>query len=78
MKNIQMVDLVTQYEKIKPAIDEAILSVIQNAQFINGPEVQNFQKELEKVNKTKYKFLQFYSYSNKIKIFNKKLIAIKI
>ena len=42
-----MVDLVSQYEKIKPAIDSAILDVIQNAQFINGPEVIAFQEELE-------------------------------
>lgn len=42
-----MVDLVSQYEKIKPAIDSAILNVIQNAQFINGPEVIAFQEELE-------------------------------
>ena len=49
-----MVDLITQYEKIKPAIDEAILSVIQNAQFINGPEVQNFQKELEEYLEVKH------------------------
>jgi UDP-2-acetamido-2-deoxy-ribo-hexuluronate aminotransferase len=47
MKKIQMVDLVSQYEKIKPAIDSAILDVIQNAQFINGPEVIAFQEELE-------------------------------
>jgi len=42
-----MVDLISQYEKIKPAIDEAIFSVIQNAQFINGPEVAGFQSEFE-------------------------------
>ena len=42
-----MVDLISQYEKIKPAIDEAIFSVIQNAQFINGPEVTGFQSEFE-------------------------------
>lgn len=42
-----MVDLVSQYEKIKPAIDSAILEVIQNAQFINGPEVVAFQEELQ-------------------------------
>ncbi|MFM7681742.1 MAG: DegT/DnrJ/EryC1/StrS family aminotransferase [Bacteroidota bacterium] len=47
MKKIQMVDLVSQYEKIKPAIDSAILDVIQNAQFINGPEVIAFKEELE-------------------------------
>ena len=42
-----MVDLISQYEKIKPAIDEAIFSVIENAQFINGPEVTGFQSEFE-------------------------------
>ncbi len=47
MKKIQMVDLVSQYEKIKPAIDSAIMDVIQNAQFINGPEVSAFQDELK-------------------------------
>jgi len=47
MKKIQMVDLMTQYQKIKPAVDEAILSVIEKAQFINGPEVISFQKEME-------------------------------
>jgi dTDP-4-amino-4,6-dideoxygalactose transaminase len=47
MKKIQMVDLMSQYQKIKPAIDSAILNVIENAQFINGPEVTNFQSELE-------------------------------
>ena len=47
MKKIQMVDLVSQYQSIKPEIDEAILSVIENAQFINGPEVTGFKVELE-------------------------------
>ena len=47
MKKIQMVDLVSQYEKIKPIIDSAILNVIENAQFINGPEVTGFKAELE-------------------------------
>lgn len=47
MKKIQMVDLVSQYEKIKPSIDSAILDVIGNAYFINGPEVTSFQKDLE-------------------------------
>lgn len=48
MKKIQMVDLVSQYQKIKPAIDSAIMNVIENAQFINGPDVSAFQSELEK------------------------------
>lgn len=47
MKKIQMVDLITQYQSIKNEVDTAILNVIENAQFINGPEVSAFQKELE-------------------------------
>ncbi|MBM3160068.1 MAG: DegT/DnrJ/EryC1/StrS family aminotransferase [Bacteroidetes bacterium] len=47
MKRIQMVDLVGQYEKIKPAIDEAIWNVINNAHFINGPEVSGLKEDLE-------------------------------
>ncbi len=41
-----MVDLHRQYEKIKPSIDQAIQGVINNAQFIGGPEVQAFAKDL--------------------------------
>lgn len=48
MKKIQMVDLISQYQDIKSEIDTAILNVIENAQFINGPEVVQFQAELEK------------------------------
>jgi dTDP-4-amino-4,6-dideoxygalactose transaminase len=47
MKKIQMVDLVSQYEKIKPQVDNAIQEVLTTAQFINGSFVQQFQKELE-------------------------------
>ena len=47
MKKIQMVDLVSQYQKIKPAVDAAIIGVLETAQFINGPEVSAFQNELE-------------------------------
>jgi dTDP-4-amino-4,6-dideoxygalactose transaminase len=45
---IQMVDLKTQYEKIKTEVDVAIQQVIENTAFINGPEVKSFQTELEK------------------------------
>ena len=48
MKPIQMVDLVTQYEAIKTEVDQAIHQVIQTATFINGPEVKDFQTDLEK------------------------------
>jgi len=47
MKPIQMVDLKGQYRKIKQQIDNSIQEVIDSAAFINGPEVKNFQKELE-------------------------------
>lgn len=49
-----MVDLSSQYEKIKPSIDKAILEVIGNAHFINGPEVTSFQKDLEEYLKVKH------------------------
>ncbi len=47
MKQIQMVDLRTQYEKIKPEIDRAIQDVIDSTAFINGPAVKEFQTALE-------------------------------
>ena len=47
MQNIQMVDLLGQYHKIKTEIDQAILDVVASSQFINGPEVKEFAKELE-------------------------------
>jgi len=47
MKKIQMVDLVSQYYKIKPEVDNAMLNVLDSASFINGPEVKFFQSELE-------------------------------
>ena len=47
MKQIQMVDLKGQYQKIKQQIDISIQNVIESSAYINGPEVKNFQKELE-------------------------------
>ena len=47
MKKIQMVDLQSQYYKIKSDVDNAVLNVMNSAAFINGPEVKSFQKELE-------------------------------
>jgi UDP-2-acetamido-2-deoxy-ribo-hexuluronate aminotransferase len=47
LPKIQMVDLKTQYEKIKTEVDAAIQNVIENTAFINGPEVKSFQAELE-------------------------------
>ncbi len=42
-----MVDLQSQYFKIKNEVDNAVLNVMESAQFINGQEVKFFQKELE-------------------------------
>jgi len=47
MQPIRMVDLITQYQKIKPEVDTAIAEVMNQAAFINGPEVKAFQTELE-------------------------------
>ncbi|MCU7616118.1 DegT/DnrJ/EryC1/StrS family aminotransferase [Chryseobacterium sp. PBS4-4] len=47
MKKIQMVDLQSQYYKIKNDVDNAVLNVLDSAAFINGPEVKSFQNELE-------------------------------
>jgi dTDP-4-amino-4,6-dideoxygalactose transaminase len=47
-KKIQMVDLSGQYLKIKSEVDAAISNVINNTAFINGPEVKQFQADLEK------------------------------
>lgn len=47
MKKIQMVDLQSQYYKIKNDVDNAVLNVMDSAAFINGPDVKFFQKELE-------------------------------
>lgn len=42
-----MVDLKGQYEEIKDQVNSSIAEVLETTAFINGPEVQNFQKELE-------------------------------
>jgi dTDP-4-amino-4,6-dideoxygalactose transaminase len=47
MRELRMVDLITQYEAIQPEVDEAVSRVMQTAAFINGPEVKAFQSELE-------------------------------
>lgn len=42
-----MVDLKGQYQAIKEQVDSSIQNIIENTSFINGPEVHQFQKELE-------------------------------
>jgi dTDP-4-amino-4,6-dideoxygalactose transaminase len=43
-----MVDLVTQYLRIKPEVDEAIQKVLTSAAFIQGKEVGEFSEALKK------------------------------
>jgi UDP-2-acetamido-2-deoxy-ribo-hexuluronate aminotransferase len=47
MKPIQMVDLTSQYQRLKPEIDHAISDVLNSASYINGPAVKQFSKNLE-------------------------------
>src|SRR6188474_2813038 len=46
MRPIQMVDTRTQYHKIKPEVDKAVLDTIESAAFINGKAVQDFASHL--------------------------------
>lgn len=47
MKKIQMVDLKSQYEKIKDTVNTSIQEVLDTNAYINGPLVHQFQKNLE-------------------------------
>jgi len=46
MRPIQMVDLKSQYHKIKAEIDNAVLDVLESSAFINGKQVQEFADAL--------------------------------
>jgi dTDP-4-amino-4,6-dideoxygalactose transaminase len=48
MKKLQMVDLKSQYEKIKDEVNASIQEVLDNNTYINGPLVHQFQADLEK------------------------------
>ena len=47
MKKIQMVDLKSQYDKLASTINASIQEVLDTTAYINGPQVQTFQKNLE-------------------------------
>jgi dTDP-4-amino-4,6-dideoxygalactose transaminase len=47
MKEIQMVDLKSQYEKIREEVNAGIQEVIDTTTFIKGGKVNDFQKNLE-------------------------------
>ena len=52
--NIQMVDLMSQYSKIKNQIDVNIVSTIESGRFVNGPIVSEFSENLSKFLNIKY------------------------
>jgi UDP-2-acetamido-2-deoxy-ribo-hexuluronate aminotransferase len=54
MREIQMVDLQAQYEKIGSEIDNAIKSVLVSTAFIKGPDVKLFEEELQEYMGVKY------------------------
>ena len=47
MKKLQMVDLKSQYDKIKDTVNTSIQEVLDTNTYINGPQVHQFQKNLE-------------------------------
>jgi UDP-2-acetamido-2-deoxy-ribo-hexuluronate aminotransferase len=47
VSKIQMVDLNSQYLKIKPQIDAAMAKVISETNFINGPAVKELQQKMQ-------------------------------
>jgi UDP-2-acetamido-2-deoxy-ribo-hexuluronate aminotransferase len=47
MKGIQMVDLKSQYHKIKEEVDRAIIDAIEQTAFIQGPQVKQFSEALQ-------------------------------
>lgn len=46
MKKIEMVDLQSQYQKIKKEIDLALLRAVEEAYYIKGPQVAQFEDHL--------------------------------
>jgi UDP-2-acetamido-2-deoxy-ribo-hexuluronate aminotransferase len=54
MQKIQMVDLLSQYQKIQPEIDKAVLDVVRSSAYINGPEVKAFAEEMVKYLQVKH------------------------
>ncbi|HAH54783.1 MAG TPA: transcriptional regulator [Flavobacterium sp.] len=47
MRKLQMVDLKSQYDKLKDTVNASIQEVLDTNTYINGPQVHQFQKKLE-------------------------------
>ena len=61
MKKIQMVDLTGQYQGIKEEVNSSITHILENATFINGPEVKKFQEALERYLDVKHVICLLYT-----------------
>jgi UDP-2-acetamido-2-deoxy-ribo-hexuluronate aminotransferase len=48
MKKIEMVDLRSQYERLKADIDNAVSGVLNSTAFVRGPDVRLFEEELQR------------------------------
>lgn len=53
-RNLQMVDLKTQYERLKSDIDAGIREVIESTLFVKGPQVTRFQEHLAEYTHAKH------------------------
>lgn len=53
-KKIQMVDLKSQYLRIKDEIDQALLSAVEQTAYINGPQVRSFVEALKNFNQVSH------------------------
>ena len=53
-KNVQMVDLMGQYNRIKAEIDKNIINTIRSGKLINGPIVKEFSENLAKFLEVKH------------------------
>ena len=54
MRPLQMVDTKTQYLKIKPEVDAAVLAVMESAMFIGGKVVNEFAENLARYHGSKH------------------------
>lgn len=54
MNKIKMVDLYSQYQRIKPEIDAAMQQVLESTAFIQGPAVEEFSQALSAYTGAKY------------------------
>ncbi|MEP7143721.1 MAG: DegT/DnrJ/EryC1/StrS family aminotransferase [Ferruginibacter sp.] len=54
MRPLYMVDTKTQYQKIKPEVNAAVLAVLESSQFIGGEALNNFVQNLAAYNGVKH------------------------